>query len=430
MIALTCAQPPATRAQEQPECAEGFALTPGLCLSTEVTVDGFANLRGGVRTGVAGIGQVWSDLDVDLGTLAGLEGWTGRASLIGILGRQPTPTLTGGLAPSSNIEAVSTVRLFEFWLDRSFGPHGSLRFGQLSADMEFATIESARTLVSGTFGWPVALGSTLPGGGPGYPLATPGVRVALGDPKDETGVRLAIYSGNPGGRHGIDTNPQDHNRYGVTFSTSGGIFYLGEAVTGAARPSETAPRPWVLKLGGWYHNGGFDSQRYASDGRPLADPASNGVPRRYGNNYGGYLVGEAVLWRDESESVLAFTRAFAQPGDRNEVALQIDGGVAWNGPFGRSSDTAALAVSWARVGKAGRGYDRDLLTFGTATPVRSHETLLEVNYDFAVEPDRLYVRPLMQVLFNPAAGAADERRSATTSLPDAVLVGLRAVARF
>ena len=40
---------------------------------------------------------------------------------------------TGGLAPASNIEAVSTVRLYELWAERSFGEAGSIRFGQLAA---------------------------------------------------------------------------------------------------------------------------------------------------------------------------------------------------------------------------------------------------------------------------------------------------------
>lgn len=45
-------------------------------------------------------------------------------------------------------------------------------------------------------------------------------------------------------------------------------------------------------------------------------------------------------------------------------------------------------------------------------------------------PERLFHRPFVQLLLNPAAGAPDERRSATESLPDPVLIGLRATARF
>ena len=68
--------------------------------------------------------------------------------------------------------------------------------------------------------------------------------------------------------------------------------------------------------------------------------------------------------------------------------------------------------------------------FGDPVPVRSHETVLEVNYDVAVVEDRLFLRPFVQGLFNPAAGAPDDRRSATTSMANSLLIGLRAVARF
>ncbi len=428
-LALLLAAAP-LKAEEAEGCAEGVTLAPGLCLSTELTLDAVANLRGGVRSGVAAIGQAWSDLDADFGRLAGLDGWRGRVSVIGIYGRQPTATLTGALAPASSIEALSTLRLFELWLDRRLGDWGSLRFGQLSADTEFAIIENGRTLVSGTFGWPVALGSTLPSGGPGYPLAAPAIRLALGDPEAGHGLRAAIFSGNPGGRYGVDTDPQRHNRYGTTFSFSGGAFMIAEGVLGGAPPAPDAPRPWALKLGGWYHNASFAAQRIAADGLPLADPASGGVPRLFGNNYGGFAVAEAVVWRAEGASLALFARGFAQPQDRNAVALQVDGGIVWRGPFGRDEDTAVLAASWARIGASARGYDRDLATFGDPVPVRSHETMVELNYDAAILPGRLFLRPLVQVLINPAARQPDPRRSATEPLPDSVLVGLRAVARF
>lgn len=422
---------PATgKADDFAVCAVGVTMAPGLCLSTEATLDGVANLRGGIREGVAAIGQVWSELDGDWGRLAGLDGWRTRISLIGILGRQPSATLTGGLAPASNIEAVSTVRLYELWAERSFGEAGSIRFGQLAADGEFAVADPASTLVNGTFGWPVALATGRGGAGPAYPLAGLGVRLALGDPQDGTGLRVGVYDGNPGGRYGEGTDPQRHNRYGITSSTSGGALMLAEAVTGGSPPEPGGHRSWVLKLGGWYHTGGADSPRYDDAGLPLADPASTGVPRHFGNTYGLYGVAEAIIWQEEDTHLALFARGFAQPADRSTVVAQFDAGMTLRGPFGRAGDTATLAVSRARIGRAARGYDRDQATFGNPVPVRSHETVVEVNYDVAMVADRLFLRPFAQGLFNPGGGAADERRSATTALPNSVLVGMRAVARF
>lgn len=430
LAVLALLLPAAVRAEGAADCGVGYAPTPGLCLSTEATADGVANLRGGIRRGVAAIGQVWTELDGDWGRLAGLDGWRTRVSVIGIIGRQPTPTLTGGLAPSSNIEAVSTVRLYELWAERALGDWGSVRFGQLAADGEFAIADPASTLVNGTFGWPVALATDRGGGGPAYPLAGLGVRLALGDPQDGTGLRVGVFDGNPGGQYGANTDPQQHNRYGITFSTSGGALVLAEAVTGGAPPEPGGHRGWVLKVGGWYHTGGADSPRYNEGGLPLADPASAGVPQRFPNTYGVYGVAEAIIWQEDDTHLAIFARAFAQPADRSTVAAQLDAGMTLRGPFGRVQDTLAIGVSWARIGAAARGYDRDLAAHADVVPVRSHETVLELNYDVAVVPDRFFLRPFVQGLINPVAGAPDERRSVATSLPNAVLIGLRAVARF
>ena len=420
------------RAEEAPQaCDAGTALTPGLCLAGTVTGDGVANISGGVRRGVSAVGQVRLDLTADLAALAGLDGWRAATSVIGIYGRQPTATQVGSLAPVSNIEALSTIRLFELWVERSLGDWASVRFGQLAADAEFAIAAGAANLVNGTFGWPVALAGALPSGGPAYPLATPGIRLALGDPDGGTGLRFGVFSGDPGGAYGEGTDPQRHNRHGTLFSTRGGAFYLLEVVTGAAAPEvDEAPRPWVLKIGGWYHTGGVDSVRFDEGGVSLADPTSSGTPRRFGNNYGGYAVAEATLWRGEDSAVTVFGRAFAQPEDRNAVDLQLDGGIAWRGPFGRGEDTLSLGVSWARIGARSRDFDRDLITFGAIRPVRSHETVLEINYDTSVIKDRLAIRPFAQALFNPAAGEPDERRDGTRALPTAVVLGLRAVLTF
>lgn len=429
LLLLALAGAAAAEEQTAPACEEGVSLTDGLCFAMEGTFDAFQNLSGGIRPGPAAIGQVRVGMMADFERLLGLEGWTGTVSAYGIYGRQPTATRIGSFAPASNIEAVSTVRLYELWLQRSFGEWGSFRFGQLAADGEFATAYGAGNLVNGTFGWPAALAGALPAGGPAYPLATLGARLALGDPDEGTGMRVAVFSGNPGGKYGVDTDPQMHNRYGTTFSASGGMFTIGEVVTGSEGPENAdGPRRWIVKLGGWFHNGGFDSVEFDNIGLSLADPSSSGTPLRFNNNYGGYAIGEITLWRGDEGWLALFGRVFTQPADRNAISWQVDGGLAWRGPFGRANDTISAGISWAKIGDASRTYDQSINAFGSPWPVRNAETMIEVNYDFAVIENHLSIRPLMQVYFNPAAGEPNEQRDPGGSLPNAVVIGLRLVA--
>ena len=434
LMALALALPPAFAAHAAESSCEDDAhpLLNGLCASASLTLDTFGTVHGGVRKDVAAIGQVALGLDADLGALAGLDGWTVHASAFGIYGRQPAATLTGSLAPPSNIEALSTFRLNELWVQRDLGPWGSIRLGQLAADSEFAAADAAGNLVNGTFGWSVGLAGALPSGGPAYPFAAPGVRLALGDPDAATGLRIGVFAGDPGGRYGDETDPQRHNRYGTNFSTSGGTFIIGEAVTGGTLPEgvEDGPRPWVAKLGFWYHTGGFDAQRWDDGGSSLADPASSGTPRRYGHNLGGYAIGEATVWRGAASSVALFGRVFAAPDDRNLISTQLDGGVAWRGPFGRADDTLSFGASWARVGDGARDLDRDLQAQGEDRVRRDSEAVLELNYDYAVVPGHLSLRPIVQWIIHPGAREPDDRVSDTRPLKDAVLLGLRATATF
>ncbi len=427
LLVALCA---AAHADDAEGCDEGQRLRAGLCLATEITLDGMVNLRGGVRQGAAAITKSAFEFEADLDRLAGLEGWSADVSILLIAGRQITPTRLGALAAASSIEAEPTIRLNEAWIQRSFGGWGSLRLGQQSADSEFAVAEGAINLVSGTFGWPVAFGSNLPGAGPGYPLPALAARLALGDPDEATGLRIAVFASNPAGRYGINTSPQRHNRFGLTFSLADGALSMMEFTTGGQRPASDAPRPWVAKLGLWHVSGSFGSPRYDNQGLPLASPASSGTPQPLNGDHGIYTVLESVVARDGEQALMGYLRALAQPADRNVVSFQIDLGLIWRAPFGRSQDALSLGLSHARIGSQARGFDRDTIAFGTLVPVRSAETLVELNYAAAVVPDRLWVQPLVQVFVNPGAGAGDERRSTTQSLPNAVLVGARAVLRF
>ncbi|MFC0409557.1 DUF6525 family protein [Roseomonas elaeocarpi] len=438
MLALAGAVLPASGAWAQDDspargdqpCDEGIAVNTGSCLSGEVLADGFANTRGGVHRGVAALTQLKLGLGVDLGALAGLDGWSFQFSGFAIYGRQPTPTLVGSLSALSNAEALSTVRLGELWLQRTVDGVGSVRFGQLTADSEFFTAQSAGGLINGTFGWPLATSTALPSGGPGYPFATPGVRLAIGDPDDGTGLRAAIFAGDPAGRPG-ESDPQRHNRFGTNFSLQGGSFTIAEAVTGGTAPKEGALRPWVLKAGGWFHNGGFSSQR----GDPTiynSDPASAGIlpdtegpAPRLRNDYGLYGVGEAVLWRGEHGSLATFARGSLTPASRNLLGAYVDGGLAWAGPFGREADTISLGAAWARTGSDGRALDRALRARGVAVPLRDREITVEANYNYAVVAEHLSVQPVVQYISHPGAGIPDGRVSTGRGLRDAVVVGLR-----
>jgi porin len=135
----------------------------------------FGNLSGGIETGAAYEDLISLEVDTDLQKLMGWKGGTAHVSLYQIDdGGRNAADLGGSISDPSNIDARPTFRLFTLWVQQQLGDTGSLRVGQLAADDEFLISDTAAALINGTFGWANIVAANLPGGGPGYPLATPG----------------------------------------------------------------------------------------------------------------------------------------------------------------------------------------------------------------------------------------------------------------
>ena len=153
----------------------------------------------------------------------------------------------------------------------------SIRFGQLAADTEFLASDFDALYWNGAFGWPSLTTFDLPGTGPGYPLATPGVRLKV-KPNDQTTLLIALFNGDPSGA-GFDVSVTEiKNCCGINFRLKDPPFLIGQAEFTYALPITAQGLAGKVRIGGWHHFGQFNDQFFATDGLPLADPASNGHP--------------------------------------------------------------------------------------------------------------------------------------------------------
>jgi porin len=322
---------------------------------------------GGIRRGAAYKGRADLELDADLAALAGWQGTVLHASAYQIHGYQLSENYVGNVMTVSNIEARPTTRLYALWLQKALRGGASLRAGQLGADEEFLLSDTASSFINGTFGWAPIAAANMTRGGPGYPLAAPGIRLRL-EPKDDVALLLAAFAGDPAGS-GCSSDPQRCNRYGTTFSTSGGTLWMGELQLAGGR----------YKLGGWYQNGTFAGRR---------------------GNEGLYAIADRTLWRAGTRALNAFLRLGGAPSDRNEVKSYLDAGLSCKGLFaGRAQDTLALGVARAELS-------------GGA------ESVIELTYAAQATP-RLTLQPDLQYVIQRGAG-----------IPDAWVVALRAIIKF
>jgi porin len=187
--------------------------------------DAFDNPIGGIRQGPGYDGRFGVIIDADLQKLAGWTGATFHASVHQIHGTQFSATHLDNLMLVSGVEAPTSTRLFNLWIEQEFGQRLSVRFGQFTAGQEFLVSDNADLFVNSTFGWPTLNAIDLPSGGPAFPEATPGVRLQIAATK-ELVFRAAIFDGNPAGP-GIG-NPVLRDPYGVAFRVSDPPFLIAE----------------------------------------------------------------------------------------------------------------------------------------------------------------------------------------------------------
>ena len=403
----------------------------GILLGGDEIDEVLGNVTGGTKTGVVDEGRLELLATLDLDKLFGWSNATFHVNAYQTHGRGLSANNLGSnLMTASNIEAARSTRLFDLWIEQLlFNGKLSIRGGQIAADDEFFISNYAGNFINGTFGWPAIMASDLPNGGQAYPLATPGVRVAVALDK-ETTIAAAVMNGDPAG--GGLGNPQQRDSDGTAFRFNDGAFAIAEARYALNQAKDAAGQPATYKLGTWYHSGSFADERFDSSGQSLASPTSTGVPQQHWNNFGVYAVADRQLWRnDETDRNFGvFLRVGAAPADRNLVTLYADTGFNFKGILpGRSDDVFGVALAVAQIGGGARDLDLDQRQFtGTATPIRDNETTLEVTYRVQATP-WWTVQPDLQFIRHPGGDVALSTQP-TKAVPNALVLGLRSAILF
>ncbi|HEV8016317.1 MAG TPA: carbohydrate porin [Stellaceae bacterium] len=394
------------------------------------TAETLGNPSGGVRTGAIFEGRLQAGVCVSLGKTP--LGWSNSyiyADAFQIHGRGLSGNDLHNLFTVSNIEASRATRLHDLYFEQGwFGDTASVRIGQLAADDEFITSEYGNKFVNAMFGWPGLPSNDLPGGGgPIYPLSTPGLRVRYGQNGDGWAVLAAVFNGNPAGPQtsgNMNPVPQLRDPDGLAFNFNSDVFAIAEAQYGPGQPT-------TYKLGAWYHSGKFADQRFDTGGLSLASPLSSGIPRTDVNDYSLYAVVDQTISGDGDSGVAGFLRAMGAPADRNLVSFYVDGGLNVFAPFAQKGDVAALGFAFGHVSSAVQSLDRDFATLaGTPRPVQDYEAAVELTYQRTVAAG-LQLQPDFQYVIHPGGHAQDPTDpTGRTAINDAVVLGLRATVTF
>jgi porin len=406
----------------------------GVQLGVTDIAETLSNPVGGITQATIYDGLVTASLELDLEKLLKWPAATFHVDGYQISGRGLSQEAIGNLLTVSSIEALTSTRLHDLWLQQQFlDSKASLRIGQIGLDDEFYISQYSAVFVNSTFGCADILSTDLPSGGPCYPFAVPGARLRV-SPTASLSFSTAVFNGNPAPSG--PGNPQVRNSSGTNFLIGvGGSLWVSEfAYSFDVKPELSNPLSDV-KLGGWYHTGDFPDLRLDTIGSSLAAPASNGIAATHSGNYGLYLILDKMLWQPAKATIQGlggFLRVGGAPGDRNLIDLEVDTGLTYKGLLpGRELDLLGVAVSYARIGGAARDLSIDQRLFtGIGQPVRDFEAVLEVTYQVNLAPWWV-LQPDLQVIFHPGGNvAAPFPASPTQPIRNAVVVGLRSDVTF
>jgi len=392
----------------------------GIGISGNYVGETFAN-TGGLKQGATYDGVFELDVNGNLKKMGLWKGLCFHASSFQIHGNSITEDNIGSLMPVTNLEAADATRLFELWVEQHvFNDILAVKVGQLAADQEFILSNSYSYFLNGTWGWPSIAAADLPSSGPAYPLAMPGVRVAI-KPNDQIRLRIGVFNGDPVGRN-CTGDPQKCNDNGLDFRLDDPPLLM---IEGSYKHNQEE-LAGTIKVGGWNHFGTFEHQRFDSGGFPIAVTGNPGRP--LDSDWGLYGIIDQLIWRlpnsDEAKGVGIFGRVVVAPSDRNLIDSYVEGGVTFSGMIPpRPDDSLGIGFAYTAISNQVHGFDLD-----SGLPVaRTYEALLEICYTLQLRSGWT-LQPDFQYIWQPGGNVPDD--SGNGVVDDAVLLGARTTVNF
>jgi len=408
------------------------AESKGITLSMESVSDILGNPSGGVSTGATYSGLLDLSALLDLKKSIGWEGASIKTTWIWLYGNDLSSQYLGNSLAASGIAGLTSFRCYEMWFQQNFFDDViSLRAGLLGLDTEFVLSDTASFFVNSAFGMSPLFTMNVANGGPEYPMATPGIRLAL-QPVSWLTLRSAVSQANP--------FEQQNNRYNFNwnFGPPGGLLSLNEVQADWNQSQKNAGLPGKAKAGFWIESGSA-SRESSLDQFSFAPPTASAynsgfygiidqqlyrpsipIPSPFNENNGASseknpfttqgVMNEATATRGLS----SFLRVGFSPEKDAPVSLNSDAGLVYTGLIpNRAQDRLGLAFGYAKVGS-------QQVQNASETGYRAtYEAVGEVSYSIRIHS--ICIQPDLQYIIHPGG---------THEYGNAFVVGARVVVDF
>lgn len=365
----------------------GWGITPSARYGTDMQ----ANVLGGQRRGKAYAGDFAVDVSVDMEKLAGLRGLTVGVSGDWASGTNLSSDIGNTFVVAQDFEG-NVVRLSNLYLQQAlFDGRLDVKAGRFSTSSDFLTSPADLSLVNDVQNPGILAVQTNVPGVTADPNTTWGGRV-IARPTEALSLSAGAFYSDPA----LNQLTANGTEFGI--SGSAGYFVVGEVAYRLNSEKGDTGLPGRYRAGGYY-----DSNEYAF---------LNNSGRQQTGNYGFFLLGEQMVYRDggagSARGLSLFGALIYAPQERiNPLPWFASAGASYRGLVpGRDKDTAGFALYYG-------GFSRDL-------PGQTYELVLEWTYAIAVTR-WLTVQPDLQYVINPGG---------RSSVGNAVVVGAQLAVEF
>lgn len=343
-------------------------------LNAAYTGDLRRNTTGGLEVGTAYAHELDLGLSWSTDRLVPGAKLTSSLAVMYLGGDGISGQYVGDLQGINNLEAPAGWRLYESWVQMSFGDQStSLRAGVLDLNAEFDTPVTSGLFIGSPFGIGTEFSQTGQRGPVVWPTTGLGMRLA-GSAGEAWHWRFGVYDGAPG-------SDDDADFTSTRISSDEGALLIGELEYSSERIHKAS-------LGSWAYTAKFE--RIDAELRAPAAPAKG--------NYGLYALFDVGLGSAGPVSFDAALRAGTAPAEFNAVDRYCGAAVTathlWHA---RPDDSLGLGIAWAHVGAPYRA-----IAAFDGTPANSAETLVELVYR-ADLTDWLALVPNVQYVADPGA---------------------------
>jgi porin len=347
---------------------EDRGITPYVAYVGEV----FTNHAGGINHGTAWSGLLDFGVELNLEKLAGWEGASFFVNAFYFDGNDVSGDRVGDFNAVSNLYTDTRFNLYNIFLQQAVMNDDSFfKIGQIALDDDFMVSETSLLFLNAGFGpMPVESGNTA---APIYALAAPGAVVRYAS-EVSWFVQGGVYAG--------DAGVAESNNQGFGWKMGGVAGWMFIAESGYRYGADDA---CVIKLGGYYHSGGYT--HFADGAR------EDGLYSFYG------VIDHQIVRPDGCPGLNGFLRMGIAPQDEIAVVSgYADAGLAISGMF-QENDALGLAVSWTELSD----------DFVRSEGGRSSEIVTELTYQVPIA-DWFLLQPDIQYIINPQGGGGDAFR--------------------